>query len=120
MAEDIREDQMTVANSMDYVRALKGEESVLIKKDDLARLIGAVTSGISISDLDKIERSGLYSIGNECENVPSQSGQLQGSILFHLHWDTNSSRQLYFAYNGAIFYRFKVNSWSSWKSISFT
>ncbi len=36
--DDIREDQMTVSNSVDYVRALKGKDSVLIKKEDLVHI----------------------------------------------------------------------------------
>ena len=36
MAEqDIREDQMTSVSSVDYVRGLKGKDSVLIKPGDL-------------------------------------------------------------------------------------
>lgn len=39
MAEqDIREDQMTSVSSVDYVRGLKGKDSVLIKRDDLVRI----------------------------------------------------------------------------------
>ena len=36
--DDIREDQMTVSNSVDYVRALKGRDRVLIKKEDLVHI----------------------------------------------------------------------------------
>ena len=36
MAEqDIREDQMTITNTVDYVRGLKGKDSVLIAPGDL-------------------------------------------------------------------------------------
>lgn len=36
MAEqDIREDQMTITNTVDYLRGLKGKDSVLIKPGDL-------------------------------------------------------------------------------------
>lgn len=39
MAEqDIKENEMTVASSVDYVRGLKGKDSVLIKRDDLVRI----------------------------------------------------------------------------------
>lgn len=33
--QDIREDQMTITNTVDYLRGLKGKDSVLIKLGDL-------------------------------------------------------------------------------------
>ena len=35
MAEDIKENEMTSVSSVDYVRALKGKDSVLVTPTDL-------------------------------------------------------------------------------------
>jgi hypothetical protein len=40
MAEDIKENEMTTVNSVDYVRGLKGKNSVLIIPSDLAAISG--------------------------------------------------------------------------------
>ena len=51
MAEqDIREDQMTVSSSVDYVRGLKGRDSVLIRPGNLPHpnTGGQVVNGILI------------------------------------------------------------------------
>ena len=50
MAEDIRENAMTVSSSVDYVRGLKGKDSVLIRPDDLPH--PNTGSGIVIGDMD--------------------------------------------------------------------
>lgn len=42
MAEDIREDQMTSVSSVDYVRGLKGKDSVLITPDNLFANYGII------------------------------------------------------------------------------
>ena len=62
MAEqDIREDQMTIVSSVDYVRGLKGNNSVLITISDLfsdvVRERGTIAGG---TDLNSITKNGLY------------------------------------------------------------
>ena len=43
MAEqDIREDQMTITNTVDYVRGLKGKDSVLVTPTDLSKASGVI------------------------------------------------------------------------------
>ena len=43
MAEqDIREDQMTVTNTVDYLRGLKGKDSVLVTPTDLSKASGVI------------------------------------------------------------------------------
>ena len=43
MAEqDIREDQMTVTNTVDYLRGLKGKDSVLVTPTDLSKASGEI------------------------------------------------------------------------------
>ena len=59
MAEqDIKENEMTPVSSVDYVRGLKGKDSVLIKKSDLIKLIAdslLIREPISISTKKGIE-----------------------------------------------------------------
>ena len=42
MADDIRENAMTVSNSVDYVRGLKGKDSVLVTPTDLSKASGVI------------------------------------------------------------------------------
>ena len=43
MAEqDIREDQMTITNTVDYLRGLKGKDSVLVTPTDLSKASGVI------------------------------------------------------------------------------
>lgn len=82
MAEDIKMNVFPQVTNAEYIYGeLVDGSQVKINKNELACLIGAVIYSSSISDLDKIETSGIYSIGDKCENVPSESGQTQGCIL---------------------------------------
>ena len=77
MAEqDIREDQMTSVDSVDYVRGLKGKDSVLIKPGDLphpntggetisANLQSGKWYRIAIGYPGNATSSGLFNMGNE-------------------------------------------------------
>ena len=95
MAEDIKMNVFPQVTNAEYIYGeLVDGSQVKINKNELACLIGAVIYSSSISDLDKIETSGIYSIGDKCENVPSESGQTQGCILFHLHWDIPGGLQI--------------------------
>ena len=42
MAEDIKENEMTSVSSVDYVRALKGKDSVLVTPTDLSKASGVI------------------------------------------------------------------------------
>lgn len=42
MAEDIKENEMTSVSSVDYVRALKGKDSVLVTPADLSKASGVI------------------------------------------------------------------------------
>jgi len=80
MAEqDIREDQMTSVSSVDYVRGLKGKDSVLIKPDYLPH--PNTGGGVVSADLQRVKwyriaigypgnaaSSGLFNIGNLYQN----------------------------------------------------
>jgi len=61
MAEqDIREDQMNVSSSVDYVRGLKGKDSVLIKKDDLVHITPKLGFNGDFKDPANFPKAGLY------------------------------------------------------------
>ena len=68
MAEqDIREDQMTVVSSVDYVRGLKGKDSVLVTPSSLMTQIGILHTSFSLSPGEQYElpyKSGLIMIQN--------------------------------------------------------
>lgn len=64
MAEDIKMNVFPQVTSAEYIYGeLVDGSQIKIKKSDLACLIGAVIYSSSITDLDKIETSGIYPIG---------------------------------------------------------
>ena len=61
MAEqDIREDQMTVVSGVDYVRGLRGNDSVLIKKSDLVHITPIMGFNGDFKDPANFPKAGLY------------------------------------------------------------
>lgn len=61
MAEqDIREDQMTVVSSVDYVRGMNGKNSVLIKKSDLVHITPIMGFNGDFKDPANFPKAGLY------------------------------------------------------------
>lgn len=61
MAEqDIREDQMTVVSSVDYVRGMNGKNSVLIKKEDLVHISSKLGFNGDFKDPANFPKAGLY------------------------------------------------------------
>lgn len=86
--QDIREDQMTSVDSVDYVRGLKGKDSVLIAPGKLPHpntgggyIIGPIYGGkwyrIAIGVVDAKPSSGIFNVVNNYNNTPSKS------ILFY-------------------------------------
>ena len=81
MAEDIKENEMTSVSSVDYVRGLKGKDSVLIKPGDLphpntgggyvngSRLINSKWYRIAIGRDGTFHSSGIFNIGNRYNNA---------------------------------------------------
>lgn len=70
MAEqDIREDQMTVVSSVDYVRGLKGKDSVLIASGNL---LGAQFQdrGTFEGDVNELRTAGMYYVTGNTQNTP--------------------------------------------------
>lgn len=83
MAEDIKMNVFPQVTNAEYIYGeLVDGSQVKINKNELACLIGAVIYSSSISDLDKIETSGIYSIGDKCENVPSVIVKTCSDICF--------------------------------------
>lgn len=61
MAEqDVKENEMTVSSSVDYVRGLKGKDSVLIKKDDLVHITPKLGFNGDFKDPANFPKAGLY------------------------------------------------------------
>ena len=83
MAEqDIREDQMTSVSSVDYVRGLKGENSVLIIPSSLMTQIGILHTSFPLSPGSEYElpyKSGLIMIQNSNRSHEKAVAALYGS-----------------------------------------
>ena len=61
MAEqDVKENEMTTVSSVDYVRGLKGKDSVLIKKEDLAHISPKTGFNGDFKDPANFPKAGLY------------------------------------------------------------
>ena len=58
--QDIREDQMTSVSSVDYVRGLKGKDSVLIKSSDLVFITTIAGFNGDFKDPANFPKAGLY------------------------------------------------------------
>lgn len=74
MADDIKENEMTSVSSVDYVRGLKGKDSVLIKKDDLVHITPKTGFNGDFKDPANFPRAGFYVYGVNTE----KSGTLNG------------------------------------------
>lgn len=59
-SDDIREDQMTIVSSVDYVRGMNGKNSVLIKKDDLVRITPIFGFNGDFKDPANFPKAGFY------------------------------------------------------------
>ena len=85
MAEqDIKENEMTSVSSVDYVRGLKGKDSVLIAPDNLPHpntgggiITGPIYRGkwyrIAIRATSSSPASGIFNVANNYNNTPSKS-----------------------------------------------
>lgn len=58
--QDIKEDQMTSVSSVDYVRGLKGKDSVLIKSSDLVFITTIAGFNGDFKDPANFPKAGLY------------------------------------------------------------
>lgn len=117
MAEqDIREDQMTSVDSVDYVRGLKGKDSVLIALSTLLSM--------TIKNVGNLQDNDLKSVGT-C--VGYAFGTSDGSGIFGIFISIEVAGyylQLKAANSGVTLklrtYDRGNDVWSDWKQISFT
>ena len=83
MAEqDIREDQMTITNTVGYLRGLKGKDSVLVAPSSLMTQIGILHTSFSLSPGGQYElpyKSGLIMIQNSNRSHEKAVATLYGS-----------------------------------------
>ena len=121
MAEqDIKENEMTVANSVDYLRGLKGNNSVLISVLDAISNKAIVNKGHVKTDV-------LNIVGNY---VAYSTSDIDGSgidgCLISINPTGLEGAQIKVAYNMSIIKvraAYNVNGaakWSDWKSITIT
>lgn len=94
--DDIREDQMTVVSSVDYVRGMNGKNSVLIKKEDLVHISSKLGFNGDFKDPANFPKAGLYIY----EVNTSSSGTFNGpdgdktfygtvEIISRVDWNSN-------------------------------
>lgn len=117
MAEqDIREDQMTITNTVDYLRGLKGMDSVLIAPGNLLSALFQYRD--IVQDANNSLDTGYYAVSSSAiPNIPYAGYGIL--VVFKAY---NYIIQLYL-YGGGIKQRKSPDigvSWGDWKSITFT
>lgn len=116
MAEqDVKENEMTSVDSVDYVRGLKGKDSVLIAINYL--FSDVVRERDDINDANNAINSGLYRVNSAMTNIPySGNGILlvlkAGTLIIQLYYQGIVCSQRRSGDNGV--------SWGDWRSITFT
>lgn len=83
--QDIREDQMNLVSGVDYVRGLKGKDSVLIKKDDLVHITPKIGFNGDFKDPANFPKAGsyLYEVNTETSgtlNGPNGNNTFYGIV----------------------------------------
>ena len=116
MAEDIREDQMTVSSIIDYLRGLKGKDSVLISLSTLLSMTIKNAGNVGDDDLKNVGTCFGYSYS-------SNDGSGINGIFLSIEV-VGCYFQLKVSHTGYPM-KFRVHNhensiWTSWKSISFT
>nr|DAW61084.1 MAG TPA: hypothetical protein [Caudoviricetes sp.] len=121
MAEqDIREDQMTITNTVDYVRGLKGKDSVLMAISTLFLDVMKERGYLTYNSEDEVNSAiipGSYSHGGPIIGTSGKHG-----ILLILKSNTYIA-QLDFNFDNKFFFRYSSNNgstWSDWKSVTLT
>ena len=121
MAEqDIREDQMTITNTVDYVRGLKGKDSVLMAISTLFLDVMKERGYLTYNSEDAVNSAiipGSYFHGGPIIGTSGKHG-----ILLVLKSNTYIV-QLDFNFDNKFFFRYSSNNgstWSDWKSVTLT
>lgn len=118
--QDIREDQMTSVDSVDYVRGLKGKDSVLIAPKELLSEVLMYKGSLLSTDAegwDNLTTPGTYFHGSKIVGTIGSYGILL--VVAAL----NYVAQLDMCANNKILLRFSVDSgstWGEWTSITLT
>lgn len=117
MAEqDIKENEMTVANSVDYVRGLSGKTSVLIALSTLLSKTIKSVGSVGDNDLKNVGICFGYSFGTY--DGSGINGMFLSIEVVGYYF------QLKVSYTGDSIkfrvYNYRDSLWTSWKSISFT
>ena len=126
MADDIRENAMTVSSSVDYVRGLKGKDSVLIAPGNLLSEVFQKRNRIGVgTDLNSILSSGTYEYfieQGEVLNAPDMQRYILivfDSPIYAAQFAISTHPSDYRIKYRVILNK-KENQWSTWKSISIT
>ena len=71
MAEDIKMSEFSSVSNAEYIYAETADGSqVKIKNNQLVYVIGTLIDNGNALDLNAIDKSGLYNIGDKYENIP--------------------------------------------------
>ena len=122
MAEqDVKENEMTIVSSVDYVRGLKGKDSVLIAPGNLLSALFQYRGDVS-ENYDNFINNGIYQIYSGANITNSPEGISYGMLLvfktkFYLFQIAMEVRP------DKIAVKLRTNSgpaWSEWKSVTLT
>lgn len=122
MAEqDVKENEMTTVSSVDYVRGLKGKDSVLIAPGNLLSALFQYRGDVS-ENYDNFINNGIYQIYPGANITNSPEGISYGMLLvfktkFYLFQIAMEVRP------DKIAVKLRTNSgpaWSEWKSVTLT
>lgn len=116
MAEqDIREDQMTITNTVNYLRGLKGKDSVLIAPGDLLSALFQ-DRGTFEGDVNELRTAGMYYVTGNTKNIPPGYYGLMlvfksGAGIVQIVYSVSSglSKKRVLLYNGG-----NWDTWSNW------
>ena len=127
MAEqDIKENEMTSVSSVDYVRGLKGKDSVLVTPAELLGLVFQGRGNVS-SNIDNYTKTGFYGINDSVYKTGVISyGMLLVFSGVNVAEAAGGNPIVQIAINGyhpAVAMKVRVrweSTWSEWRSITLT
>ncbi len=123
--QDIKENEMTNVDFVDYLRGVKGNESVLLPISKLINQDNVIGyKGFQLNDdLNDYKRNGVYGHSNTSSLstvINKPTGTVGEAVLLVLSCSENYVSQIYFNITvNSIFIRFlNYHQWTSWKKIS--
>lgn len=123
---DIREDQMSVVSSVDYLRGMKGKDSVSITPGNLLSLVFQGRGNVA-SDLDNYTKTGFYGINAAIHPTGVISyGMLLVFNGVNVAEAAGGNPIVQIVINGdwpSVLMKMRVHwisSWSAWKTITLT